>query len=93
MAQSHGAAATGGFYRLDVCLSMLQVPYDGIRARYSEYAPCPLRVEFMVKTGGPGGGGGIMGVLKSGEGGFTKHTPGTAKTCNSNEPILFSLIF
>lgn len=65
MAHPMGPLQLADFIGLDVCLSILQVLYDGFGN--PKYAPCPLLVN-MVTAGKLG--------IKSGEG-FYKYTPGS----------------
>lgn len=65
MAHPMGPLQLADFIGLDVCLSILQVLYDGFGN--PKYAPCPLLVNMVTA--------GYLGV-KSGEG-FYKHTPGS----------------
>lgn len=65
MAHPMGPLQLADFIGLDVCLSILQVLYDGFGNQ--KYAPCPLLVNMVTA--------GYLGV-KSGEG-FYKHTPGS----------------
>ena len=65
MAHPMGPLQLADFIGLDVCLSILQVLYEGFGN--PKYAPCPLLVN-MVTAGKLG--------IKSGEG-FYKYTPGT----------------
>lgn len=65
MAHPMGPLQLADFIGLDVCLSILNVLYDGFKN--PKYAPCPLLVN-MVMAGKKG--------AKSGEG-FYKHTPGS----------------
>lgn len=65
MAHPMGPLQLADFIGLDVCLSILQVLYEGFGN--PKYAPCPLLVNMVTA--------GKLGV-KSGEG-FYKYTPGT----------------
>ncbi len=65
MAHPMGPLQLADFIGLDVCLSILNVLYDGFKN--PKYAPCPLLVN-MVMAGYSG--------IKSGEG-FYKYTPGS----------------
>ncbi len=40
-----GPLGAGGFYRLDTCLSVMQVLYEGLAD--SKYRPCPLLVKYV----------------------------------------------
>jgi 3-hydroxybutyryl-CoA dehydrogenase len=64
MAHPMGPLQLADFIGLDVCLSILQVLYQGFGNQ--KYAPCPLLIN-MVTAGYKG--------IKSGEG-FYKYTPG-----------------
>jgi 3-hydroxybutyryl-CoA dehydrogenase len=64
MAHPMGPLQLADFIGLDVCLSILQVLYQGFGNQ--KYAPCPLLIN-MVTAGYKG--------VKSGEG-FYKYTPG-----------------
>lgn len=65
MAHPMGPLQLADFIGLDVCLSILQVLYDGYGN--TKYAPCPLLVNMVTAK--------KLGV-KSGEG-FYKYTPGS----------------
>lgn len=65
MAHPMGPLQLADFIGLDVCLSILNVLYDGLGN--PKYAPCPLLINMVTA--------GKLGV-KSGEG-FYKHTPGS----------------
>jgi 3-hydroxybutyryl-CoA dehydrogenase len=65
MAHPMGPLQLADFIGLDVCVSILQVLYEGFKNQ--KYAPCPLLVN-MVTAGYKG--------VKSGEG-FYKYVPGT----------------
>ena len=65
MAHPMGPLQLADFIGLDVCLSILNVLYDGLGNQ--KYAPCPLLVNMVTA--------GHLGV-KSGEG-FYKYTPGS----------------
>jgi 3-hydroxybutyryl-CoA dehydrogenase len=60
-----GPLQLADFIGLDVCLSIMNVLYDGFKQ--AKYAPCPLLVN-MVTAGRKG--------VKSGEG-FYRYTPGS----------------
>jgi 3-hydroxybutyryl-CoA dehydrogenase len=65
MAHPMGPLQLADFIGLDVCLSILNVMYQGLGN--TKYAPCPLLVNMVTA--------GKLGV-KSGEG-FYKYTPGS----------------
>jgi 3-hydroxybutyryl-CoA dehydrogenase len=65
MAHPMGPLQLADFIGLDVCLSIMNVLYDGFKQ--AKYAPCPLLVN-MVTAGRKG--------VKSGEG-FYRYTPGS----------------
>lgn len=72
MAHPMGPLQLADFIGLDVCLSILNVLYQGFGNQ--KYAPCPLLVN-MVNAGFKG--------VKSGEG-FYKYTPGSKEFVTSN---------
>jgi 3-hydroxybutyryl-CoA dehydrogenase len=72
MAHPMGPLQLADFIGLDVCLSILNVLYQGFGNQ--KYAPCPLLVN-MVNAGFKG--------VKSGEG-FYKYTPGSKELVTSN---------
>ena len=72
MAHPMGPLQLADFIGLDVCLSILQVLYQGFGNQ--KYAPCPLLVN-MVTAGYKG--------IKSGEG-FYKYTPGVKELAVSS---------
>lgn len=73
MAHPMGPLQLADFIGLDVCLSILNVLYDGFKN--PKYAPCPLLVN-MVMAGKKG--------AKSGEG-FYKYTPGSKELIVSSQ--------
>ena len=72
MAHPMGPLQLADFIGLDVCLSILQVLYNGYGN--TKYAPCPLLVNMVAA--------GKLGV-KSGEG-FYSYTPGSKELEVSN---------
>ena len=73
MAHPMGPLQLADFIGLDVCLSILNVMYDGFKN--PKYAPCPLLVN-MVEAGFKG--------AKTGEG-FYKYTPGSKDVVVSSQ--------